>query len=56
MGTYPISHMRHLFWKFALEGWGKGDFHLADLWPAYEQMRGTPIAGAHFIDKIYGYC
>lgn len=56
MGTYPTVYMRHLFWKFALEGWMKRNFYLTDLWHAYEQMRGKPIAGAHFIGKMYGDC
>lgn len=47
---------RQLFWSYALKQWQAGLFNIADLWPAYEKMRDKPIAGAHFVGKLYGDC
>jgi len=47
---------RQVFWHFALMEWQKNSFCLVDLWHVYEQMRGSPIAGAHFSGKIFGDC
>lgn len=31
-------------------------FNITDLWFAYERIRGSPIAGAHFVGKLFGDC